>query len=195
MTKKAAPAFQFYPGDFTSGAPGRMKPIETHVYVWLLCNDWMTNGFEYDADDLAHWCRISVPRFKKAWAKVGKNFVERDGRFFNPRLDKERKKQQTWREKSAEGGRLGAKKRWPIQQGGIQGGNTTLNRVLTPPHTPNDHQINTLQTTSKKVRSTSNPPKTSQSGALNGARTREQDELDDLNRSRMARGEEPVDAL
>jgi uncharacterized protein YdaU (DUF1376 family) len=196
-----SPAFQFYPRDWMGGAPGKMTPEETHVYVWLLCLDWEHNGFEYDEKELAHWCRLTRPRFRKAWAKVGPNFVDRDGRLYNPRLDRERAKQQVWREKSSEGGRRGAEKRWPHrQQGGKQGGNDTNNRVVTPPLTGWSsnpvYQNNTLQTSVSKVRSTSNPPKTSAAaGTLAGARERDEAELEDLNRRRIARGEEPIDGL
>lgn len=104
-----SPAFQFYPGDFVSGAPAFMRPLETHVYVWLLCLEWSRNGFEFDEADLASWCRIPVGQFRQAWAKVSASFVLRDGRYFNPRLDSEREKQQRYSERMAENGKKGGR--------------------------------------------------------------------------------------
>jgi uncharacterized protein YdaU (DUF1376 family) len=106
---RQSPAFQFYPADFVSGAPAFMKPLETHVYIWLLCLDWNHGGFEFHAEDLASWCRMSVDEFTRAWRKVGESFVERDGRYFNPRLDAEREKQREYSERMSENGKKGGR--------------------------------------------------------------------------------------
>jgi uncharacterized protein YdaU (DUF1376 family) len=124
-----APAFQFYPADFMTGAPATMEPDQTHVYVWLLCLDWERIGFVYDRKELAKWCRISPARFDKAWRVVERSFVERDGRLFNPRLEKEREKQAAWREKSSKGGHKSAEaKKHHTTNGGA--------RVVEPPNVP-----------------------------------------------------------
>jgi uncharacterized protein YdaU (DUF1376 family) len=94
-----APAFQFYPGDFISGAVGMMTPEEVGVYVLLLCLDWNQTGFVYEPTKLARWCRVTPKRFLALWENVGPNFTEEGGRFFNPRLQEERVKQATNRVK------------------------------------------------------------------------------------------------
>jgi uncharacterized protein YdaU (DUF1376 family) len=119
-----SPSFQFYPSDWMTGAPATMSPDETHVYVWLLCKDWTQNGFIVDST-LSKWCRMTPRKFRKAWERVRHSFVERDGRMYNPRLDKERAKQEEWRRKSAEGGRLSGALRG---QGSLKGGS----RVVEP---------------------------------------------------------------
>ncbi len=104
-----SPAFQFYPNDFVSGAPAFMKPLETHVYVWLLCLEWSRAGFAYDETDLSSWCRITPSQFRQAWPKVSASFVERDGKFYNARLDSEREKQRAYADRMAENGKKGGR--------------------------------------------------------------------------------------
>jgi uncharacterized protein YdaU (DUF1376 family) len=145
-----SPAFQFYPDDFVGGSVGMMTPEEVGVYVLLLCLDWNQNGFIADPDRLARWCRITPKRFAAVWPVVGACFKERDGRFYSPRLEKERGKQAAWRQKSSEGGKLGADKRWHTDPkdhggghkgghgGGDKGGHATPKGVVKRPPIPND---------------------------------------------------------
>lgn len=100
-----SPAFQFYPDDFLgSGKVGMMTLDEIGVYMLLLCLDWNETGFELDTVLLARWCRTDEGSFKGAWVMVGRCFVEKGGRWFNPRLEQERAKQAEWRAKSRAGG-------------------------------------------------------------------------------------------
>jgi uncharacterized protein YdaU (DUF1376 family) len=124
---KKSPAFQFYPNDFM-GSPtvAAMTAAEVGAYLLLLCADWNGDGFAWDVEELARTCKMTDAEFKTAWRRVSRCFVERRGRFFNPRLDAERKKQREWRRKSSEGGKLSAAKR---SKGG--------SRVVQPPHQPN----------------------------------------------------------
>lgn len=47
--KEKSPAFQFYPKDFmTDGKVICMTPEERGLYVWLLCVDWLEDGFPED---------------------------------------------------------------------------------------------------------------------------------------------------
>lgn len=104
-----SPAFQFYPDDFMGGKPGMMTPDETHVFVWLLCLDWNQNGFQYDARKLAHWCRVPLKTFERAWPVVSECFTELDGRLSNPRLQLEREKQANRRAQMTENGKKGGR--------------------------------------------------------------------------------------
>lgn len=115
-----SPAFQFYPDDFVgSGKVGTMTTEEVGTYTLLLCLDWNETGFVYDEEELARWCKLSRAKFRKAWVRVSRCFVERDGRLFNPRLEAERTKQAEWREKSRKGGIASGEAR-------AKGGSTTL---------------------------------------------------------------------
>lgn len=126
-----SPAFQFYPNDFLGSAKvGVMSAEEVGAYLLLLCLDWQEGGFVYDEGDLARWCRLPRAKFRKAWVRVSRCFVERDGRMFNPRLDAERTKQADWREKSRKGGIASGEAR-------TKGGSTTLATAVEPKPQPN----------------------------------------------------------
>lgn len=95
-----SPAFQFYPSDFTgSGKVGVMTIDEVGAYTLLLCMEWDQGGFAYDEAELARFCRVSRTKFRKMWKRVSRCFAERDGRWVSPRLEAERAKQQSFREK------------------------------------------------------------------------------------------------
>jgi uncharacterized protein YdaU (DUF1376 family) len=121
-----SPAFQFYPDDFLgSGKVGTMTAEEVGAYTLLLCLDWNENGFVFDPEELARWCRMTRAQFRKVWKRVSRCFDEKDGRMYNPRLQLEREKQARWREKSAQGGRTSAQAR-------AKGGSTTLPAQTAP---------------------------------------------------------------
>ena len=121
-----SPAFQFYPDDFVgSGVVQAAEADEIGAYLLLLCLDWGEEGFAFDEKRLARVCRLSLPRFRVVWSHLADKFPERDGKHYNPRLEKERIKQAEWREKSAKGGATSAANR---AKGGA--------RVVEPPHQP-----------------------------------------------------------
>jgi len=122
MTKRS-PAFQFYPNDFLGGVVAAYSLEEIGLYTVLLSFDWNLSGLPLDAEKLAKLSRVSLRKFRALWAVVGENFTEHDGRYFNPRLQLERAKQEEWRRKSSEGGKKGGGK------GGL--------RVVEPPYQPN----------------------------------------------------------
>lgn len=80
---------------------------EIGLYSVLLAFDWSLTGLPLDHESLARLSRVSVRKFVKLWPKVADQFIEREGRMYNPRLEIERKRQADWREKSAKGGRKG----------------------------------------------------------------------------------------
>lgn len=108
-----SPAFQLYVDDLLgSGTVQAASTEEIGAYILLMCYDWQEVGFVYDEERLAHVCRLPVQRFRKAWSHLSPKFPERDGRRFNPRLEKERTKQATWALRASEKGRKGADARW-----------------------------------------------------------------------------------
>lgn len=108
----SSPAFQFYPDDFLgSGKVGAMTMQEVGIYTFLLCLDWNECGFVLNRRRLSRFCRVSEPDFAEAWEIVGECFVERDGRWFNPRLEREREKQARFREKQVAAGQASAASR------------------------------------------------------------------------------------
>jgi uncharacterized protein YdaU (DUF1376 family) len=122
-----SPCFQFYPEEFVgSGTVGTADAKEIAVYVLLLCLDWTEGGFVFEPKRLARWCKVSQKVFTVAWKHLSHKFTERDGRFYNNRLDKERTKQEEWRAKSKKGAEITNEKRWgggeDDGRGGGQGG-------------------------------------------------------------------------
>jgi uncharacterized protein YdaU (DUF1376 family) len=133
MSAQKSPAFQFYVNDFLGSAKvGMMSVDEVGAYTLLLFLDWQEGGFQFNEQRLAKWCRMSPPKFRKAWQNILQEcFDERDGRLWNPRLDRERAKQQAFREKCAKGGKARAGEMWAghISQSGSQTGS---HRIATP---------------------------------------------------------------
>lgn len=127
MASKKSPAFQFYPSNFLGSPKVRaMNAAEIGVYWLLCCIEWEESGFTIqEAEDIAASARVSVAQFSEMWPKLSRCFIERDGRYFSPRLNKERAKQREWRRKSSKGGKLSAQRR-------LKGGS----RVVQPPPQP-----------------------------------------------------------
>jgi uncharacterized protein YdaU (DUF1376 family) len=116
-----SPAFQFYPDDFVgSGTVALLRDHEIGIYLMLLCLDWSDDGFVFpaatDSDELerlAAWCKTTPKRLASAWTRLAQAFpASEDSRRRNPRLQRERIKQATWREKSSTAGKKGAATRW-----------------------------------------------------------------------------------
>lgn len=143
---KKSPAFQFYPSDFLGSPKVRvMDTREIGIYTLLLCLDWELGGFtleEAEEHVVAH--RTTLEQFTESWRKVSRCFGERNGRFFNPRLQEERAKQREWRRKSSKGGKLSAQKR-------LKGGS----KVVEPPPQPTG---NTLSPSPTPLTTTTPPP-------------------------------------
>lgn len=136
-----SPAFQVYVNDFLGSAKvGMMSTEEIGAYWLLLFLEWQEIGFVYNEQQLSRWCRLTPSRFRKAWVALKPCFVEIDGRLYNPRLQKEREKQEAWRDKSAKGGKRSGEAR---SKGGSQmvqptpqpNGNTPLQLPLQSPVT------------------------------------------------------------
>lgn len=149
-----SPAFQFYPDDFVgSGTVQAADADEIGAYTLLLCLDWGEVGFEYDEKRLAKVCRLSRARFRVVWSHLAAKFPARDGRHYNPRLEREREKQAEWHAKSSAGGKKGAAARWGGHNHphieGDGGGHKGGHRMVITTASPNDDTpVSSLQTPS-----------------------------------------------
>jgi uncharacterized protein YdaU (DUF1376 family) len=103
-----SPAFQFYSNDFLGGKIATYELEEIGLYSVLLAFDWSLTGLPLDDEKLAKLARVSVRKFRVLWQTVGENFVERDGRYYNPRLELERVRQTENRAKRS----MAAHSRW-----------------------------------------------------------------------------------
>lgn len=116
MKASKSPAFQFYPADYLSSQKVETMSLEHQgAYVRLLCYDWLNDGIP---DDQAALAKLS--RLGESWDKGGYTLVKacfnqhvtKPGFLTNPRLQAEREKQASWRDKSSEGGKKAAITRW-----------------------------------------------------------------------------------
>ncbi len=113
MAKEKSPAFQFYPKEFLSdGNVSGMALHELGAYIKLICICWNDGSLPMQTDRLANMVGVPVKVFEKLWPPVRACFQERAGRFVHPRLDKEREKQETHRQRASDKGAAGANKRW-----------------------------------------------------------------------------------
>ncbi len=108
--REQAPAFQFYPKDFlTDTNVVAMTLQECGAYIRLLCLCWLERSLPVEMAMLARLCRVSPACFTKLWPALAPCFREVDGRLIQPRLERERQKQDTWRELKAAAGRQGGR--------------------------------------------------------------------------------------
>jgi uncharacterized protein YdaU (DUF1376 family) len=109
MAPEKSPAFQFYPDLFLTDEDQVVMSLEeAGAYIRLMCYCWREQTIPDDPERLARLVGTTPLRMKKLWPALVKCFSPDDSapnRLRHKRLDSERAKQQTWREKSAEGGR------------------------------------------------------------------------------------------
>ena len=106
MATEKAPAFQFYPKDFLSDDNVMaMSLTERGAYITLMSVCWLQGSLAGDTSSLSRILKISPDRTGRL-----KPYLERcfllgdDGRWRHPRLEKERQKQATYRERATRGG-------------------------------------------------------------------------------------------
>jgi hypothetical protein len=122
--KERAPAFQFYPKDFDTDENVRgMDDRQAGFYVRCLNHAWLNNGLPVDPVEILRLFNRPKSYLSTVWARVSQCFkLSEDGsRLINPRMEEERQKQAEWREKSSEGGKRSAIKRWGLsRRGGVR---------------------------------------------------------------------------
>ncbi len=107
-----APAFQFYPNDFLSDANVIVQSMqERGVYITLICVCWQQGSLPTAPEQLARFCGLPLPIFRKLWPAVAPCFRATGERFVHPRLDRERKKQREFRKLQSDKGKASAASR------------------------------------------------------------------------------------
>ena len=110
--KNKPPAFQFYVNDWLSSPEIMlMTAAEEGAYIRLLAISWAKGGLPDDDEQLAVLSRLGEGWFKGSSTKIRQCFVKRGKKLVNKRLEKERKNNQTWREKCRQGGIASGKAR------------------------------------------------------------------------------------
>lgn len=117
MAKQKSPAFQRYPKDYLGDElVMRMTLEEEGAYNRLMDFAWLEGSIPADMRGLAALCKnVSLKKMTAIWETIGCKFAahpDLPGRLIHKRLERERDKQKVWSEKSREGGKRSAEKRW-----------------------------------------------------------------------------------
>ena len=110
------PAFQFYVNDWLSSSNvAMMTPEQRGCYIQLLARSW-PDGIPYDAHASSMlWALASMPS-ADAWDKIKApimaQFVERDGRLINLKLEDQFKSMASYHTMTAERAKKAADSRW-----------------------------------------------------------------------------------
>jgi len=95
-----SPAFQLYPADLLSDAKVVMMTLEeAGAYVKLIAHCWLEKSLPLDMNKLARLLAITPKKMSTLWPALEPCFTVKDGQITQPRLEKERAKQQRNREK------------------------------------------------------------------------------------------------
>lgn len=133
------PAFQFYPKDFISDINVSVMNMEERgIYITLLSYCWLEGWLPNASSKLKRMCN-NPSNWKESWKNVKPCFYKNGNKLYHKRLEKERKKQEEWREKSRLGGKKSGEERRKKDK--KKGGSTTLK----PPYKPKVNQRPTLQ--------------------------------------------------
>jgi uncharacterized protein YdaU (DUF1376 family) len=110
-----SPAFQFYPSDFLADENQIVMDLdEVGAYIRLIAVCWNEGSLPKDVRRLAKLCGATHEQMERIWPALEPCFEECSqdaARLVHPRLERERLKQETYREKMSEAGRKGAKVR------------------------------------------------------------------------------------
>lgn len=104
---KRSPAFQYYPKDFESDEHVKLMTLEEiGAYTLLMGHCWVHESLPGDAAALARICgkRTTAAKMDRMWhQKISKCFIPHEnGRWTHPRLDHEREKQSTYRQRQSD---------------------------------------------------------------------------------------------
>ena len=115
MTDKR-PAFQWYPKDYLTDENVVVMTLEEEgAYRRLIDYCWLHGSLPNDTERMAPLCKTDGTRMAQLWPAIEPCFQQMNGdanRLVHPRLEKERKKQDEYREKKSRAGKAGADKRW-----------------------------------------------------------------------------------
>lgn len=119
-----SPAFQFYPADFLVET-AQLSNEEIGIYIRLLCYQW---SFGHIPKDLKIISRLAACKSRELVGVLRKFEQDKDGNFFNQRLELERLKQNEFRDKQKANGLLGGRpKKTQRKPNGLLNGNPNHN--------------------------------------------------------------------
>lgn len=111
-----SPAFQLYPSEFLSDENVvMMTNQEVGCYIKLLCYCWQEKSIPSDIKKIAKLCKEDDPTMAQLWLSLSSCFspaIATADRLINPRLERERKKQEEFKKERSESGKKGAEARY-----------------------------------------------------------------------------------
>ena len=108
--KASSPAFQFYPKDYMTDANVmEMTHEQRGIYIDLLSIYWLEDGLPSDLGRLARLVGLPPKRFERLWPAISRCFKIEGGALRQKRLEEEKLKQATYKDKQRRKGALGGK--------------------------------------------------------------------------------------
>lgn len=99
------------------GNVAAMTLAERGAYITLLCECWTEGSIAADVGALARRCHVSKVAFSRLWPALEPCFVPVYGdRLIQPRIERERQKQETYRAMKAAAGRQGGRPKAEVKQ-------------------------------------------------------------------------------
>jgi len=86
-----------------------MTMPERGAYITLLCLCWLEHTLPADLVALARLCNVPLSTFTRWWPALEPCFTISDGRLVQPRIERERQKQETYRALKVEAGKQGGR--------------------------------------------------------------------------------------
>ena len=130
-----APAFQFYADKFLTGTMA-MTLAERGAYITLLCYQWEHGAVP--GGDMAALSRVlgtTIRECETIWQSIQAKFKKcSHGKFRNPRLEHERRKQREYRKQQSVKGLAGARVRWRPRSSSRSTGHPPATKNRWPKH-------------------------------------------------------------
>lgn len=118
---KSSPCFQFYAADYLADENVVLMTLEEEgAYIRALAYCWREGSIPSDEDRLSVLLKGASTNVIRVVKRCFKQSSSNPERLIHPRLEVEREKQRAWHEKSVEGGKKSAEKRWGKDKGGLR---------------------------------------------------------------------------
>lgn len=157
---KASPAFQFYADDFIAGTCD-MTRAEVGAYIRLLCYQWTRGSIPSDPKKLRMIAGGGVSEYvKKKFART-----QEDDRIRNERLESERRKQASYRDKQRIKGIKSGVSRQPPPEPRLNRGSLSVRTGDEPDGQPKSNSPSPSPSPSPKGKGSSPPPLSTQNAA------------------------------
>src|SRR6266849_5215229 len=110
--RKPAVAFQLYPAEHLARTAD-LTAEELGLVTRLTCFEWLRGPLPDEPQRLARLCQVSAADLKRCWSAIERHFPrDAQGKRQCAWLEDYRRELEEWRSRQADGGRLGAERRW-----------------------------------------------------------------------------------